>query len=223
MTEAKTPRKNSSSKSTDDFVWTCDTSKPMIPIFPSPNYTDCTRKTSIEQFETFFDDELLTLITKQSSKYAEYLEKPDPKITIEELKVFIGILIISGYSVQSRFESYWSNDTDLRNERIYKAMRKNRFKQITQFLHFKDMNEPNTDDKIWKLRPLTDHLKKKFLQNFHPEQDLSYDESMIEYFGRHGMKQCLKEKPIPFGFKVWSLCTTAGYLARQEPAIKNTV
>lgn len=212
LTEGETPKP----KSTKDFVWIDDVSKPMIPIFPSPNYTDCTRKTSIEQFETFFDDELLTLITKQSSKYAEFLGKPDPNITIKELKVYIGILVVSGYSVQSRFESYWSSDPDLRNELIYQAMRKNRFKQITQFLHFKDMTEPNTNDKIWKLRPLTDHLKKKMLLNFHPEQDLSYDESMIEYYGRHGMKQCLKDKPIPFGFKVWSLCTPAGYLANFE-------
>lgn len=216
LTEAKTTNKNSSAKSTKDFVWIDDTSKAMISIFPSPNYTDCAGNTAVDQFEKFFDNELLALITNESSKYADYLGKPDPKITIEELKVYIGILVVSGYSVQSRLESYWSNDPDLRNELVCRAMRKNRFKQITQFLHFKDMNEPNTADKTWKLRPLTDHLKKKMLSNFHPEQDLSYDESMIEYYGRHGMKQCLKPKPIPFGFKVWSLCTTAGYLANFE-------
>lgn len=188
----------------------------MISIFPSPNYTDCVGNTAVDQFEKFFDNDLLALIVKESSKYADYLTKPDPKITIEELKVYIGILVISGYSVQSRVESYWSNDPDLRNESVGRSMRKNRFKQISQFLHFKDMNEPNTSDKIWKLRPLTDHLKKKMLKNFHPEQNLSYDESMIEYYGRHGMKQCLKPKPVPFGFKVWSLCTTAGYLANFE-------
>lgn len=208
--------KRQQSNGTKDFVWIDDTSKPMIPIFPSPNYTDCAQNTSVEQFEKFFDDELLTLIVNESSKYADYLKKPDPQITIEELKVFIGILVVSGYSVQSRLESYWSRDPDLRNELVYKSMRKNRFKKISQFLHFKDMNEPNTSDKIWKLRPLTDHLKKKMLENFHPEQNLSYDESMIEYYGRHGMKQCLKSKPVPFGYKVWSLCTTAGYLANFE-------
>lgn len=156
------------------------------------------------------------MIVDESSKYANHLGKPDPKISIAELKVYIGILIISGYSVQSRLESYWSSDPDLKNESIQKAMRKNRFKQISQFLHFKDLNEPNTADKIWKLRPLTDRLKQKMLANFHVEQNLSYDESMIEYFGRHGMKQCMKEKPVPFGFKVWSLCTVAGYLVNFE-------
>lgn len=31
---------------------------------------------------------------------------------------------------------------------------------------------------------------------------------LIEYYDRHGMKQCLKLKQILFGFKVWYLCTT---------------
>lgn len=95
-------------------------------------------------------------------------------------------------------------------------MRKNRFQQISQFLHFSDIKKPNFDDKIWKLRPLTDYLKQKFLAHFHAEQSLSYDESMIEYYGRHGMKQYLKDKPIPFGYKVWCLCTVAGYLVNFE-------
>lgn len=208
--------KLSSKEVASEYVWIDDVSKPMEPIFPTPNYTDCSGYSAYEQFEKFFDDGLLQLITNESSNYAEYLGKPDPKITLAELKVYIAILIISGYCVQSRFESYWSKEPDLRNELIYSSMRKNRFKQITQFLHFEDINKPNTSDKIWKLRPLTDYLKKKFLDNFHPEQNLSYDESMIEYYGRHGMKQYLKDKPVPFGYKVWSLCTPAGYLANFE-------
>lgn len=54
------------------------------------------------------------------------------------------------------------------------------------------------------------------LKHFHPEQHLSYDESMIAYFGRHGCKQFIKGKPMRFGYKVWSLCTPAGYLINFE-------
>lgn len=212
----KTEPNVSNKKVKTDFIWIDDASKPMEPIFPAANYTDCSGLSAYEQFEKFFDDELLLMIIKESANYAAYLGKPDPKISVAELRVYIAILIISGYSVQSRFESYWSKDLDLRNELVYQSMRKNRFKEITQFLHFKDMNEPEADDKIWKLRPLTDHLKKKFLQHFHPQQDLSYDESMIEYYGRHGMKQYLKEKPIPYGFKVWVLCAVLGYIVNFE-------
>lgn len=54
------------------------------------------------------------------------------------------------------------------------------------------------------------------LQQFHAEQNLAYDESMIEYYGRNGMKQCIKRKPVPFGLKVWSLCRPSGYMANFE-------
>lgn len=201
---------------TKSFSWINDSSNPMIQIFPMPNYIDCDNISPHEQFEKFIDQAILELILKESAKYAAYRCKPDPKISIDELKVYIGILIVSGYSIQSRFESYWSSDPDLRNELIYSSMRKNRFKEISQFLHFADMNEPSPDDKMWKLRPLTDRLKANILKHFHPEQELSYDESMIEYYGRHAMKQYLKEKPVPFGFKVWSLCTRHGYLVNFE-------
>ena len=68
----------------------------------------------------------------------------------------------------------------------------------------------------WKLRPLLDHLRVRFMKNFQPSQQLSYDESMIEYFGRHGCKQYIRGKPIRFGYKVWSLNTHHGYLVNFE-------
>ena len=35
--------------------------------------------------------------------------------------------------------------------------------------------------------------------------------------GRHGLKQLIHGKPIRFGYKVWCLCTTEGYLIQAEP------
>ncbi|KAJ6640351.1 PiggyBac transposable element-derived protein 3 [Pseudolycoriella hygida] len=161
--------KKRNSKNNNAYEWVDDSSKPTMELFPPPNYTDCRGLTGVEQLEKFFDDEILSLIAKESKSYAEHLQKPDPRITIAELR-----------------------DPDLRNELVFKSMRKNQFKQISQFLHFKDMHQPET------------------------EQNLAFDEIMVEYFGRHGMKQCMKSKIIPFGFKVWSLCTTGGYLANFE-------
>jgi hypothetical protein len=65
-------------------------------------------------------------------------------------------------------------------------------------------------------RPITDALKVKFLEHFVPEQNLSYDESMIKYYGRHGCKQFIRGKPVRFGYKVWSLNTPSGYLINFE-------
>lgn len=152
-----------------------------------------------------------------NQKYAIFLGKSNPHITSAELKIFIAILLVSGYNSRSSFRSFWSVDDDMRNEMVYLAMRRNRFQQISQFLHFEDSGkEVNDGDKMWKLRPLTDHLKANMLKHFHPEQHLSFDESMISYFGRHGCKQFIKGKPLRFGYKVWSLCTPSGYLVNFE-------
>ena len=40
----------------------------------------------------------------------------------------------------------------------------------------------------------------------------SVDESMVEYFGKHGAKQCIRNKPIRYGFKVWTHNLSNGYL-----------
>ena len=41
--------------------------------------------------------------------------------------------------------------------------------------------------------------------SYKPEQHLSVDESMVSYFGKHGSKQYIHEKPIKFGYKLWVL------------------
>ena len=41
---------------------------------------------------------------------------------------------------------------------------------------------------------------------------MSADESMIRFFGRCKIKQYVKDKPILWGIKLWSLCTISGYL-----------
>ena len=45
----------------------------------------------------------------------------------------------------------------------------------------------------------------------------SVDEIMIPYFGRHSTKQYIRGKPVRYGFKVWSLCTSDGAGMKFEP------
>ena len=43
------------------------------------------------------------------------------------------------------------------------------------------------------------------------EKDLSIDEQMVPYFGRHSVKMFIRGKPIRFGFKNWVLASSDGY------------
>lgn len=200
----------------DAFKWSRDqkvhSSKQM---FPSANYVDCA-VIAFELFERFFDEQLMQLILDASNNYASILEHTNPNITVDELRVFIGIMLISGYNVVSDRDDYWSTKSDMHNTMISSAMSRNRFKQICRFIHFSKESDCDPHDKMWKLRPLMKRLNQNCLINFHPEQDLSYDESMIAYFGRHSCKQFIRGKPLRFGYKVWCLNTPSGYLISFE-------
>ncbi|KAF2357186.1 PiggyBac transposable element-derived protein, partial [Trinorchestia longiramus] len=39
--------------------------------------------------------------------------------------------------------------------------------------------------------------------HFVPTKNVSHDEAMVEYFGKHGCKQAIRNKPIRFECKVW--------------------
>jgi len=55
-----------------------------------------------------------------------FLNIKNPEITVQEMKVFIGILIMSGYNTLSGKRFYWDQMYDTRNELVYRAMRRDR-------------------------------------------------------------------------------------------------
>lgn len=180
--------------------------------FPDPNFAPYRDFSPLELFELFFDDEMYDLFVTETRRYAIQQGTRDPHVTKEEMKCFIGVLIVSGYSVCPGKRYYWDQEDDMRNYAIYNAMRRNRFESIMQCFHLANNANINAEDKFAKVRPMSDLLKQKFMLHFQPVQFLSHDESMIEYFGKHGCKQCIRNKPIRFGYKVWCLSTANGYL-----------
>lgn len=184
--------------------------------FPSNDYVKFRDKSIIELFEMMFDDDIVDLILNESTKYAISNSHPDPNITKEEFKVFIGILIISGYDRKPGKRFFWDSENDMGNELIINSMRRDRFITIMRFFHCVDNNEVDTNDKMWKLRPLMDKLQENFLKYFVPTENLNFDESMVKYFGKHYCKQFIRLKPIRFGYKIWCLNTADGYLIMFE-------
>ena len=48
---------------------------------------------------------------------------------------------------------------------------------------------------------------KVVLENFFPEKNISIGESVVPYYGRHGCKQYIRNKPVKFGYKLWVAAT----------------
>ena len=89
--------------------------------------------------------------------------------------------------------------------------------KILRFLHIANSKRMDPNDRTGKLRPMSyDHLQNAFQKAYIPEKHLSFDKSMVAYYGRHGCKQFIGGKPIRFGFKNFCLCTPLGYLIAFE-------
>lgn len=215
MIELRKKQKREKHHNDDDRpIWVAGDLVPPFDLpFPKPDYEKYKDFSAVELFELFFDGDIFDLLQTQTKKYALFLNCADPKITAKEIKCFLAILVLSGYNDLPGKRFYWDSEEDMRNHLIVdSAMRRNRFEQLLRFIHCADNTEVDEKDKMWKLRPLISKLQKNFLKYFEPTQHLSFDETVVKYFGKHGCKQFLKGKPIRFGYKVWSLNTVSGYL-----------
>jgi hypothetical protein len=78
----------------------------------------------VEIFELFFTNELLEEIVRQSNYYALFKNNQSPNTSVEEMKVFLGILILSRYNNLPSKRCYWETTKDMRNEMVVEAMRR---------------------------------------------------------------------------------------------------
>ena len=128
--------------------------------FSEADYNQYEMLSDIKLFELFFDDELIDLIVEQSTLYCLKNNWPNLNVSKEEIKVFLGILIVLGYNPLGSKRYYWSTGNDLRNHAIYEAVRRDRFELIIKCLHFKDNDDLDKNDKYCKLRPFLYPFKK---------------------------------------------------------------
>ena len=159
-----------------------------------------------------FDSDMIDNIVQQSNLYAARDKNcSDFKLSDEELRRFLGIVLLSGYHSVPSEADFWSNQPDLGVELVSEAMSRNRFQTIKRFLHVADNATLTPGDKTAKISPVYSALNRNLVQFKMWHSDISIDESMVPYFGRHSMKMFIKGKPIRFGYKLWSLCGSDGY------------
>ena len=91
-------------------------------------------------------------------------------------------------------------------------MSRNRYQSILEFLHFNDNTFFDVADPDWdrlsKVRPLIEHLVKRFKGAYIPSRKISIDEELMLWKGRLGFKQYIPNKRCRFGVKYFSLCET---------------
>lgn len=203
----------------EEARWTEDLSDFHIPDFRAPTgitFTLPANPNPLDYFVEFISDELWNLIVEETNRYAhqklcdlpERLAKFVP-VTLAEMKAFVGINIIMGINVLPNPALYWSSDGFFGNQGIKKVMPKNRFQEISCYLHFNDSTcEPahNTPgfDRLYKIRPILNSVLNKCRSNFKPTENLSIHEGVIGHKGtRVSFRQDMSAKPSKYGIKVW--------------------
>ena len=110
-------------------------------------------------------------------------------MTVEKLKAFLAILLVSGYAGLPTKEIYWERQEDCHNLVVLAMITKTEFLECKRYLHLFDNNALNSSDKFAKVRPLFNTVNKQCNLNYQPTQYVNVDESMSSYFRKHVAKQ----------------------------------
>ena len=209
--------------------------KPCLPAFtgerkvlvPTDNFEP------LDYFTLYLNDDLLNhLVVQTNLKADQFLRshlhavKPKSRIrrwvptTKEELRKFFGLTLLMGLIRKPVIAMYWSRDPLYATPIFGEIMSRNRYQLLLRFLHFNDnekvpkANDPERD-RLYKIRPLLDHMFDKFQEVYDLAQEVAIDESLLLWKGRLLFKQYLPLKRSRFGVKLYKLCESCtGYTYR---------
>lgn len=131
-------------------------------ILLQPSVFFPSRTTPLAYFTRFFCDEVLRLIMEHTNLYAmQQRAKNWEPVTVTDIKMVLGIIILMGLHSVPSWDLYWSSDPFFRIDEIARVMTCKRFKKIMENLHLADNSKmPSRNDhqydKLYKVRPLLD-------------------------------------------------------------------
>ncbi len=194
-------------------------------------FTVDNKEQPMEYFEHFFDDEVIELIVEETNRFAkQYLDATLDALpaysrmrqwhdtSVDEIKMFIGLLILQGVDSKCETAMYFSKRESISCPFYAKVISGRRFLLIMKCLHFADNNQINNTPgavgrKLAKIKRLQDMLLGNFMRNYIPEKDISVDESLLGWKGRLSWVQYIPTKRKRFGMKYYELCESdSGYM-----------
>jgi hypothetical protein len=122
----------------------------------------------------------------------------------EEQRAFFAVRIYMRLVPLPRLELYWSEEFGL--PFVRKTFPFHRFQQLTKYWHFSDNTHADAEtDPYHKVKPLLLAVKSASRSVYSPGPNLTVDEGMFGYDGRHPLTCFMPAKPHPWGYKVWML------------------
>ena len=222
--DAEVPEDHADDMKDEEAWWTAHLIDVQVPDFLATSGVNVNLNdpNELDVFLHFIGDDLWDLIVNVSNRYAQ--QKLGDKfvnfrrITREEFKAFIGVNMIMGIQTMPNYALFWSDDIYIRNQGIKATMTKNRFEELSCYLHFSNSSkEPARGDanynSLFKVRAVLDYVRSKCENNFKPTKNIAVDEGMIGFRGRLSFRQYMPAKPTKYGIKVWMAADSSnGYV-----------
>src|SRR5688500_7029844 len=108
---------------------------------------------------------------------------------MEDIYLFIAVTMLMAHVTKHRIQDYWSVDEYISTPIFLQIMTRDRYLQLWTYLHFHNNQLSNNSDRLFKIRPVINHLKEKFRDIFMPFQNLCINELLMLYKGRLKFKQ----------------------------------
>ncbi|XP_021344408.1 piggyBac transposable element-derived protein 4-like [Mizuhopecten yessoensis] len=184
----------------------------------------------IDFFKLFVDDAFLIELTIETNLYAQNkLNNPDLKlkdhsrmkkwqpVSIDEMKVFIALVIAMELVQKNDIQLYWSNDEADETPFFRNHMSRDRFLAILSNFHLtnNDLQVQRGQvgfDPLYKIRPFLNIVLDRFSDVYSPEKNLCFDEATCAWKGNQRFRVYNPAKPSKCGIKLYQVCeASSGY------------
>lgn len=163
-----------------------------------------------EYFSKYITPDLIdTLVKKTTLSTVQHNLRFSP-LTVNEMKTFLGLLIVIGTLDFGRLRVYWKESYRLP---MFEQMSRDKFLAIRTNLHLIDNSQipEGNKDRFIKVRPIFDAVRNR-CQQLPIEEYVSVDEQMVPFTGKLDVKVYMKGKPSPYGIKIYCLCGKSGLM-----------
>lgn len=126
-------------------------------------------KTTSEAFGLYFDDAVLNMVTETNRDVYQTNKPGWYNLSKDELKVFLGMLLLMIVNPSHHYYLYWSSDSFFNVPKISNVMSFKWFQAVLNYIHLSDKLEQKKKGEdgycLGKIRPLVTALNERFTQN----------------------------------------------------------
>ena len=180
----------------------------------SSDLSNASLDSACDYFRRFITDEMLDLVVSESNIY--YFQQKGHLLNLNTTEVcsVLGIYLLMGIVQMPSVRDYFVKTTGY--DAVSSVMSRNRLELILRYLHF--ANNETVDEKVketnkaWKIAPWLVLLRAQCLLT-EPQENNAIDEMLIPFKGKFSrIRQYIRGKPHPWGFKVWARAGEDGIL-----------